>query len=192
MFTASLRKASVVPGIDPGTVVPLGIHTSTMTIDEMSNMIDLIYAFGAEDNVTFKEPKPENTNSDDETPAPSSDNAGMTPVNEAGADDVPASDAPASTISRDQKWLLNVARMLWAATTPGGDLQVFKVQRLAAMDEFPKPENCDPKIAEKANTVSTHCREVIDRSLEPTDGLATIAGIVGVDQDEILRQAGAA
>ena len=39
-----------------------------------------------------------NTNSDDESPAPSSDNAGMTPVNEAGADDVPASDAPASTI----------------------------------------------------------------------------------------------
>ena len=133
-----------------------------------------------------------NTNSDDESPAPSSDNAGMTPVNEAGADDVPASDAPASNLSRDEKWLLNVARMLWAATTPGGDLQVFKVQRLAAMDEFPKPENCDPKIAEKANTVSNHCREVIDRSLEPTDGLATIAGIVGVDQDEILRQAGAA
>ncbi len=133
-----------------------------------------------------------NTNSDDESPAPSSDNAGITPVHEAGADDVPASDAPASNLSRDQKWLLNVARMLWAAATPGGDLQVFKVQRLAAMDEFPKPENCDPKIAEKANTVSTHCREVIDRSLEPTDGLATIAGIVGVDQDEILRQAGAA
>ncbi|MFI7843934.1 recombination protein NinB, partial [Acinetobacter baumannii] len=63
MFTASLRKASVVPGIDPGTVVPLGIHTSTMTIDEMSNMIELIYAFGAENNVTFKEPKPDNTNS---------------------------------------------------------------------------------------------------------------------------------
>lgn len=131
-----------------------------------------------------------NTNSDDETPAPSSDNAGMTPVNEAGAES--PSDAPASTISRDQKWLLNISRMLWAATAPGGDLQVFKVQRLAAMDEFPKPENCDPKIAEKANTVSTHCREVIDLSLEQEDGLAMIAGLVGVDQDEILRQAGAA
>lgn len=128
----------------------------------------------------------DNTPSDDTPPAPASS------ADEAGADDTPASDAPASNLSRDQKWLLNVARMLWAAATPGGDLQVFKVQRLAAMDEFPKPENCDPKIAEKANTISTHCREVIDRSLEPTDGLATIAGIVGVDQDEILRQAGAA
>ncbi len=132
-----------------------------------------------------------NTNSDD-TPstASSSDNAGNPPVDEAGAES--PSDAPASNLSRDQKWLLNIARMLWAAATPGGDLQVFKVQRLAAMDEFPKPENCDPKIAEKANTVSNHCREVIDLSLEQEDGLATIAGIVGVDQDEILRQAGAA
>ncbi len=119
MFTASLRKASVVPGIDPGTVVPLGIHTSSMTIDEMSNMIELIYAFGAQNDVTFKEPKPENTNSDDESPTPSSDNAGMTPVNEAGADDVPASDAPASTDPERDILIRFAAEMLpMAATAP--------------------------------------------------------------------------
>lgn len=133
-----------------------------------------------------------NTNSDDETPAPSSDNAGMTPVNEAGADDVPASDAPASNLLRDQKWLLNTTRMLWGATKAGGDPEVFKNQRLAAMDQFPKPDDCDKRISEKANSVSRHCREIIDGSLDPEDGLAVIAGIVGVDQDEILRQAGAA
>lgn len=59
MFTASLRKANVVPGIDAGTVVPLGISTSTMTVDEMSNLIELIYAFGAqrEPPVIFKDPQ---------------------------------------------------------------------------------------------------------------------------------------
>ncbi|MDH2092698.1 ATP-binding protein [Rhizobium pusense] len=133
-----------------------------------------------------------NTNSDDETPAPSSDDAGMTPVNEAGADDVPASDAPASNLLRDQKWLLNTTRMLWGATKAGGDPEVFKNQRLAAMDQFPKPDDCDTRISEKANSVSRHCREIIDGALDPEDGLAVIAGIVGVDQDEILRQAGAA
>jgi len=72
IFSASLRKAQVVPGIDPGTVVPLGIHTSTMTIDEMSNMIELIYHFGAqpEHPVQFKEP---NTESSDPSPAGASD-----------------------------------------------------------------------------------------------------------------------
>lgn len=61
-----------------------------------------------------------NTNSDDESPAPSSDNAGMTPVNEAGADDVPASDAPASTIyPTDRADLIECAKeMLWLASDP--------------------------------------------------------------------------
>lgn len=134
-----------------------------------------------------------NTNSDDTlSTASSSDDAGNPPVDEAGADDVPASDAPASNLSRDQKWLLNTARMLWGATKAGGDPEVFKNQRLAAMDQFPKPVACDKRISEKANSVSRHCREIIDGALDPEDGLAVIAGIVGVDQDEILRQAGAA
>ena len=53
MFTASLRKARVVPGIDPGSFVLLGLHTSDMTKDELSNLIELIHAFGAEHGVTF-------------------------------------------------------------------------------------------------------------------------------------------
>lgn len=53
MFTASLRKARVTPGLDPGSFVLLGLHTSDMTKEEMSDLIELIYAFGAERNVTF-------------------------------------------------------------------------------------------------------------------------------------------
>ncbi len=60
-----------------------------------------------------------NTNSDDEPPAPSSDNAGMTPVNEAGADDTPASDAPASTDPERDILIRFAAEMLpMAATAP--------------------------------------------------------------------------
>ena len=53
MFTASLRKARVVPGIDPGSFVLLGLHTSEMDKGELSNLIELIHAFGAEHGVTF-------------------------------------------------------------------------------------------------------------------------------------------
>ncbi|MCZ7488224.1 recombinase RecT [Rhizobium rhizogenes] len=60
-----------------------------------------------------------NTNSDDEPPSPSSDNAGMTPVDEAGADDVPASDAPASTDPEREVLIRFAAEMLpMAATAP--------------------------------------------------------------------------
>lgn len=53
MFTASLRKARVVPGIDAGTFVPLGMRTSDMTKKEMSELLELIMAFGAERGVVF-------------------------------------------------------------------------------------------------------------------------------------------
>jgi len=47
IFTASLRKSEVVPGIDAGTLVPLGLYTSLMDVHQMSDLIELIYAFGA-------------------------------------------------------------------------------------------------------------------------------------------------
>ena len=64
-------------------------------------------------------PDLKNTNSDDEPPAPSSDNAGMTPVNEAGADGSPASDAQASTDPERDILIRFAAEMLpMAATAP--------------------------------------------------------------------------
>jgi hypothetical protein len=44
-----------VPGIDPGTFVPLGMRTSQMTKEEISDLLELIYAFGAERGVKFRE-----------------------------------------------------------------------------------------------------------------------------------------
>lgn len=55
VLSASLRKARVVPGIDTGTLVPLGMRTSDMTKAEMSALIELIYCFGAEKGVDFGE-----------------------------------------------------------------------------------------------------------------------------------------
>ena len=55
IFSASLRKAEVVPGIDAGTVVVLGMRTSKMTVPEMTALLDLIDAFAAERGVEFQE-----------------------------------------------------------------------------------------------------------------------------------------
>jgi hypothetical protein len=52
-LTASLRGQKVIPGISGGFVV-LGQRTSKMTVAEMSEMIELCYAFGVEKDVKFK------------------------------------------------------------------------------------------------------------------------------------------
>jgi hypothetical protein len=54
VLTAALKKQDVVPGIEGGFVV-LGTSTRRMTKPEMAQLIDLIYAFGAEQGVDFGE-----------------------------------------------------------------------------------------------------------------------------------------
>jgi hypothetical protein len=55
ILTAALKKQKAVPGIDGGFVV-IGARTRNMTIREMSDLVDLMYAFGAEKNVQWSEP----------------------------------------------------------------------------------------------------------------------------------------
>ena len=52
MLTASLRKQRAVQGIDGGFVV-LGLSTSKMTKEEMSELLELAIAFGADQGVKF-------------------------------------------------------------------------------------------------------------------------------------------
>ena len=58
VFSAALKKQDVVPGIDGGFVV-LGLSTSKMTRAEMSELQELIEAFGAERGVRFAYVDPE-------------------------------------------------------------------------------------------------------------------------------------
>ena len=55
VFTAALKRQKVVPGIDGGFVV-LGMRTSRMGKREFAELIELIYAFGAQHGVVFKDP----------------------------------------------------------------------------------------------------------------------------------------
>lgn len=55
VLTAALKRQKVVPGIDGGFVV-LGQRTSQMTRAEMSELQELIEAFGAQHGVRFTAP----------------------------------------------------------------------------------------------------------------------------------------
>lgn len=53
IFTASLKKMEVVPNLDGTGFVSLGLSTSKMSKRELSDLLELIQAFGAGRNVKF-------------------------------------------------------------------------------------------------------------------------------------------
>jgi hypothetical protein len=55
VFTAAIRRQRMVPGIDGGMVF-LGEPTSGMSKQEMSDLIELLYSFGAEHGVEWADP----------------------------------------------------------------------------------------------------------------------------------------
>ncbi len=56
VLTAAQHAQRAVPGIDGG-VVMLGHRTSKMNKAQLSELVELIYAFGADHDVIFTEPK---------------------------------------------------------------------------------------------------------------------------------------
>jgi hypothetical protein len=54
VFSAALKNQKVVPGIESGFVV-LSQSTSKMTISEMSDLMELMSAFGANHEVVFRD-----------------------------------------------------------------------------------------------------------------------------------------
>lgn len=57
VFSASLRKLEVVPNLDGTGFVALGLSTSRMSVREMRDLIELMFAFGAEREVAWTDPK---------------------------------------------------------------------------------------------------------------------------------------
>ena len=57
VFSSSLRKLDVVPNLDGTGFVALGLSTSRMSKREMSDLQELMSAFGAERGVEWTEPE---------------------------------------------------------------------------------------------------------------------------------------
>ena len=57
VFSSALKKMEVVPNLDGTGFVALGMSTSAMSKREMVDMIELIFAFGAEREVVWTDPK---------------------------------------------------------------------------------------------------------------------------------------
>lgn len=56
LFSSALRRLEVVPNLDGSGFVALGLSTSRMSKREMSDLIELMMAFGAERDVMWSDP----------------------------------------------------------------------------------------------------------------------------------------
>ncbi len=55
IFSSGLKRLTVVPAMDGQGFVALGLSTSRMSVREMSDLIELIQAFGSEKGVVWSE-----------------------------------------------------------------------------------------------------------------------------------------
>ncbi|MGV2099005.1 recombination protein NinB [Rhizobium sp. 21-4511-3d] len=171
------HEVKFLPTLDQKSFIPLGHSSSDLSVREMTDLIEFMLAWGAEAGVEFNDPKEQPNSGSDSQPdkdedSPSSSQEPADPPPLAGSSPI----AP-------QAWLLAVSKMLWAATNYGGDIEVLKAQKVAAMSSFEVPTA--EGYAAKANGVYGYCRQVVLKEMSKADGLAMVAGVVGVDQHEI-------
>lgn len=55
IFTAAYRQSEMLPSLDGKGVVQIGLRTSKMSVQELSDLMALIEAYGAENGVQFND-----------------------------------------------------------------------------------------------------------------------------------------
>lgn len=179
-------EVKFLPSLDQKTFIPLGHSSSDLSVKEMSDLMEWMAAWAAENGITLKDT---NTAEPDSHHGSADDAGDPHPAStEAGGDDVPAIDPPASDHS---EWLFNVTCMLWAATNFNGDIDVLKAQRKAAAASYPT-DGISEKALAKAKAVFDRCATVVAGECPPDDGLSIIAGIIGAEEKAIAARAGKA
>ncbi|KQW30797.1 hypothetical protein ASE36_00390 [Rhizobium sp. Root274] len=128
------------------------------------------------------EAAPTASTSVDSGPAPEAGKGGE------GAD-VAVGESSAPSEPDGKQWLLDVAGMLWAATNFNGDQELLKSQKKIAMDCY-DPSGIPKQFRDKANSAFNHCMSVVAGEVEPSDGLAIVAGIVGVEEKVLVERSG--
>lgn len=207
VFTAALRQARVVPGINAGSFVPLGMRTSDMTTDEFSQLLELMAAFAAERGVVLTSEPDTNEAAGtvpdrqeapgDNSPAsePSQEDTGTplhTMLSALRTDEIDP-DAPAGqhedAITPAPERLVSYARDMMAIAGGDGDAGLKK-DRLGKAharwrDDIAK---LAPEEQERAKSVLLSAQMVAKGEADHADAVAFFADVMGVET-AMLREA---
>lgn len=165
------HEVKFLPSLDQKTFIPLGHSSSDLSVKDMSDLMEFMTAWAAENNVPLRD---------------SNDAAAASAASTEEAGDSPAS-TPDPASSTETPWIVTAARMLWAATNAKGDtdenMRLIKAQK-AAVRELMPPDTPKP-IREMAQSIFERCEHVVMRSLDPADAKAIIAGIAGITEEDL-------
>jgi hypothetical protein len=120
------REIRFLPGLDHKTVVPVGQSSSDLSKQEMTDLIEFIYAWGAENGVTFHEPPGDSSAGGDGSgeanppPATADQSSSQESGAEAGEPEAEhvAAAAPVSDLVTRNKKIECIDKFLRAATDP--------------------------------------------------------------------------
>lgn len=198
MFLDALRREKkdelrIVPNTDNTGFVNLSNSSSDLSKDEMSEMIELILAFGAKHGVKFEHQSPAAPSTADDkaaevdvgAPASAADNtASNDAADQAGGDESPpVSEPPASLSDDDREFLVRVFKTMKAAVGP--DVAVFTNQAKIFKDEI-----ATKSVLVKAKATKIRAELAKCCGDDPTVGTVTVgkymAGLIGVDEKDLV------
>lgn len=192
LFLDALKRAKneellIVPNLDNTGFVNLSASSSDLAKDEMSELIELIAAWAAQNDIELHDPKVTHANSnpaDEPSTASSAVSADSSSLSAEDGEDRPSASS-SSTLS-EADWLIVAARMLWA-TTPANpteeSLFVLNNQRKAAAALMPEKASQDAR--DKAGSIYIRCKGCIQGDHSRGDTLRYIANMAGCDVSEL-------
>lgn len=188
------KEVSFLPSLDGKTFIPWGSSSSDLSKQEMTDLIEYIHAWGAENSVSFNDPQtspapPPGGEGSDESLTPPEAVAADEPADAAdGAGDIGAqaepvaSSAPTSLSATDKAFLVRVFKTMKAAVGP--DVNTFRNQALIFTDEIGGKSEL---VREKAKTIRERLQTCCGDN--PRQGTVAVAkylsGIIGVDVKEL-------
>lgn len=186
------REVRFLPGLDQKSVVPVGQSSSDLSKEEMTDLIEFIFAWGAENGVTFMDPTVNDNESsavapvDDSSEAESQAAAAEPEPDAPEAQDGPdATPAPATLSDDDRAWLKLAAKMLWAAT--GAGEQELLRRTFDAVRENHTPPEIGQGARDRGMSVYQKCKLVCSGERGKDDTLPEIALTACCDAKETTR-----
>lgn len=193
------REVRMVPNLDGNGIISLGRSSSDLSKQEMSDLIELIFEFGARNGVVFRNP---NEPSSSDCPSPEDAAAGEIPeppaanntpdssqergeeAGDTGAADGQSASSASNLSEEDRAWLKVITKQMWAATGVGE--QELLSGTFKGIRDNQTPATISKAARDRGNSIYQKCKLVCFGEKAAADTLPEIALAACCEPKEVL------